>query len=109
MNYIIAGRHILHRKLGYAPEGYSAITSCPSGHLLIAEFSLPAIIHIHELSRREVGRFTHQDLQLEDDVRVYGICYSHEDGVLHVCVGEYNNIKSLHAYRVSVEVLYKAD
>ena len=101
---IIPGRFIRHQKLSYRPLYYNAVTACPSGYLLVAQYGSPAAIHVHDLlseELQEVGSFTHQDLTLKPQQRVRGISYSGHHEVLHVFVGGRWGVQSLHAYRVS--------
>jgi hypothetical protein len=107
---MVAGEHIVYEELMYAPAPRSAITALDSGYVLIAECR-PPMIHIHEAaSGREVGTWTHLDLQVaEEDEIVHGMRYSHEDNVLHLCTGDLYNIHSLHAYRVSTAIRYHTD
>jgi hypothetical protein len=101
---MVAGEHIVHEELPYDPATHYAITALDSGYLLIAECR-PSAIHIHEAaSGREVGTLTHLDLQAAEDEYVYGMRYSHEDNVLHLCTGDGHKIRSLHAYRVSTGI-----
>jgi hypothetical protein len=101
---------VLHKELGYMPLPSNAVTCCASGHVLIAEDSRPARLHVHEAhgACREVKLFTHTDLGLEHRARLLAIGYSHEHGgFLQACVGGgCTGIEALHAYRVSQNVIY---
>jgi hypothetical protein len=98
---MIAGCHIHHEDLPYAPRNLNAIAATSSGHVLIAQYK-PPTIHIHDEGGRKVGEFTRQQMRLAEEDRIHGISYSREDGVLHVLAGRaWDTIRSVQAFRVS--------
>ena len=103
----IPGKHQIHTHLGYYPAFPHGITVTTNGHLLVAQYSPPAI-HIYNIQGDELATISHTKLGLDEELAILGIrCASNH--LLHVAGGVFeekeeemcDTIQSLHAYEVS--------
>ena len=98
IHIIVTGEHISYRHLDYTPRAHNGITSSSSTHVMVAEFSPPAI-YIHQLPGGETVRsIRRHELGLSKGDKLNGINFN---GLLHLAVGDDDRIKSLHTYQVN--------
>ena len=99
---IIPGEHVSYKHLDYMPGRYSAITSLTNSHVMVAKWTLPAAVHIHQMPSGETVRsITLQELGLRETDFLPGVNFS---GLLNLAIGNGISTKSIHTYKVQYVV-----